>query len=301
MSGYRWETHGVPFVKKKGSWEIDIYAGPSPLALAPAAGARNPVLTANHVTDVKAYFVADPFMLREGGIWYMFFEVLNRASQRGEIAYATSEDGLRWRYQRVVLAEPFHLSFPYVFHWEGEYFMVPESFQAGTVRLYRAVAFPTGWRFDRELCAAAPFVDPCPFHHDGRWWMFVSVPTNDQLRLFNADSLHGPWSEHPRSPVLSGDTRIIRPAGRVIHVNGRPVRFAQDCGSAYGERVRAFEIVELTPTAYREELVCEEPISRPDLRRPRRIHHIDPHQRGDGTWIACGDSFRDGIVFGRRY
>jgi hypothetical protein len=101
MMHYRWSTHGIPFVKKKGSWEIDIYIGDSFLSLAPTNRARNPVLTANDVRDVRAYFVADPFMVRDPDGWYMFFEVLNRASQRGEIAYATSGDGLKWKYRRV--------------------------------------------------------------------------------------------------------------------------------------------------------------------------------------------------------
>ena len=44
-----------------------------------------------------------------------------------------------------MLAEPFHLSYPYVFAWRGEYYMVPECHAAGAVRLYRAAEFPTRW------------------------------------------------------------------------------------------------------------------------------------------------------------
>jgi hypothetical protein len=38
--------------------------------------------------------------------------------QEGEIGLATSEDGLKWDYKQVVLNEPFHLSYPYVFEWQ---------------------------------------------------------------------------------------------------------------------------------------------------------------------------------------
>ncbi len=118
MLGRRWATHGVPFIKKQGSWEIDIYVGTTPFRFSTPPAVRNPVITANDVTDIRAYFVADPFMLRAGGTWFMFFEALNRGSQRGEIALATSSNGYQWKYQRVVLAEPFHLSYPYVFKWQ---------------------------------------------------------------------------------------------------------------------------------------------------------------------------------------
>ena len=38
----------------------------------------------------------------------------------------------------IVLAEPFHLSYPYVFEWQGSHYMIPESGAAKSVRLYRA-------------------------------------------------------------------------------------------------------------------------------------------------------------------
>src|SRR5205085_3879170 len=113
--------------------------------LAPVPGVINPVLTREDVSDVPAVFVADPFMVRHGRRWFMFFELMNWATWKGEIGLATSDDGLRWHYEEVVLAEPFHLSYPYTFHWEGSVYMVPESQQAGSIRLYRAEDFPGGW------------------------------------------------------------------------------------------------------------------------------------------------------------
>src|ERR1700686_9333 len=45
-------------------WEIGILRGGSPLEWASPREGRNPVLTARDITDVKAEFVADPFMIR---------------------------------------------------------------------------------------------------------------------------------------------------------------------------------------------------------------------------------------------
>src|SRR5690242_2048118 len=96
-------------------WSLGIYAGSSALALSPAPGISNPVLTAQDVTDVPAAFLADPFMLFANGDWYMFFEIMHRERRVGEIGLATSRDGLRWEYRKVVLRETFHLSYPCVF------------------------------------------------------------------------------------------------------------------------------------------------------------------------------------------
>src|SRR5262249_31617477 len=84
---------------------IGMCAGESPLRLQPLPEVANPVLTHRDVTDIPATFVADPFMVQDNGQWYLFFEVMNARSGQGEIALATSPDGVRWKYQQIVLVE----------------------------------------------------------------------------------------------------------------------------------------------------------------------------------------------------
>ena len=59
----------------------------------------------------------------------------------------------------MVLREPFHLSFPHVFSFDDEVFMVPETLGAGAVRLYRAIDFPDRWELAGEL-VRGDFADP---------------------------------------------------------------------------------------------------------------------------------------------
>src|SRR5918911_245017 len=153
-------------------WSIGIYAGESPFKLAPSTEIRNPVLSYLDVSDVPAAFVADPFMLRADGHWHMFFEVMNSRSRKGEIALALSRDGLRWDYRQIVLDEPFHLSYPYVFEWRGEHYMIPETLPQRSVRLYRADPFPTQWTFVKNLIDGE-YADPSVFYFKKRWWMFA--------------------------------------------------------------------------------------------------------------------------------
>src|SRR5205823_6417872 len=150
-------------------WSIGIYSGRSPFDLAPRQS-RNPVLTREAVSDVAASFVADPFMLDVNNVRYMFFEVMNWRANKGEIGLATSEDGLKWIYRQIVLAEPFHLSYPYVFEWMNQYYMIPESYQAGSIRLYKASRFPSQWVCVGSLLSGPHFVDPSIFRYEDRWW-----------------------------------------------------------------------------------------------------------------------------------
>lgn len=278
-------------------WAIGICSGTGPLRMSPRSGARNPVITGASITDVDAAFAADPFMLRVQETWYLFFELWNNSAKKGEIGLAISQDGIRWRYQCRALVEPFHLSYPYVFECKGSYFMVPESRQARQVRLYRAVEFPVNWTLEHVLIDEPDLVDASLFRFEKHWWMFAenSLSQHNNLRLFHADELAGPWLEHPESPVISGDSHIARPAGRVVVENGRILRFAQDCHPFYGLSVNAFNITELSRTTYREKPALHRPVLKASGRGWNRcgMHHLDAQPIGDGTWLACVDGWYD--------
>lgn len=275
-------------------WSIGIYIGASPFHLGAPQGADNPILTRESVSDVPARFVADPFMVRGDGVWYMFFEVLNQQTGKGEIGLAISDNGLDWMYQQIVLTEPFHLSYPYLFEWNHEYFMIPETLQAEAIRLYKADDFPTRWSHVGRLVKAS-CADPSIFHFDDKWWMFAcSTPyQHDTLRLYFAEDLMGPWAEHPASPIVEGNKRNARPGGRVLVLDDKIIRYAQDCIPVYGTHVRAFEISELTISSYVEKENKNSPILTASGNgwNGLGMHHIDAHLMPEGQWIACVDGF----------
>jgi hypothetical protein len=283
---------------KREVFSIGIYRGKSPFALRPAPDVVNPVLTREDVTDVPADQVADPFLVREADQWHMFFEVVNASTKRGQIAVASSTDCRRWQYQGIVLDEPFHLSYPNVIMWEGGHYMIPESCEANSVRLYKAIRYPFEWEFVGNLLEGRPLVDATPVFHDGKWWLFAASGTAEQWRsaelfLYYADRLTGPWTEHPMSPVIRNDRRIARPAGRIRLVDGKLIRFTQDCHLVYGMLVRGFEITRLTTTDYQERPARRGPVLKPTRSGWNAVgmHHIDSHPLDDGTWIACVDGW----------
>jgi hypothetical protein len=279
-------------------WAIGIYQGETPLKLAPAQHISNPVLTYQDVVDAPAAFLADPFMMRTVDEWFMFFEVYNQLSGKGEIGLAASKNGWDWQYRQIVLKEPYHLSYPYVFAWQGEYYMTPETLEPKAVQLYKAVSFPAQWVVAATL-VEGEFADPSIFRFNDKWWLFAcSTPLmHDTLRLYFADELTGTWTEHPRSPIIEGDERAARPAGRVLVLGDRVIRYAQDCYPMYGTQVRAFEITDLTPTTYAEKECPESPVIKPQGSgwNETGMHHLDAHLTEDGSWIACVDAMRRGV------
>jgi hypothetical protein len=285
-------------------WAIGIYQGDSYTIFYPALGVSNPILRSSDVTDVKAEFVADPFMVREGTKWHMFFEVMNSLNHQGDIGYAVSQDGLQWNYQRIVLDEPFHISFPYVFQWEGQYYMIPESAAAKAVRLYRAEDFPCSWTFVSNLIEGT-YADTCIFWAHETWWMLTcSRPhLHDELRLFFADKLTGPWTEHPASPLVHGDASKARPGGRILVVKDGIIRFAQDDLRTYGKKLQAFLITEISRTKYTEREYEGNPVLSAQGRGWNRhgMHHLDAHEISPGKWLAAVDGYRKRLVLRMEY
>lgn len=288
------------FVRRKSKWSIGIYTGQSIFDFVSTENIKNPVLTAKDVTDVMAEFVADPFMIRDKDTWYMFFEVLNSFNNKGEIGLATSNDGLHWNYQQIVIKEQFHLSYPYIFNFQNEYYMIPESYEANSIRLYKAVDFPTKWEFVKTLIDGKDYVDSSVFNFHEMWWMFTSSSQSDILRLYYSDDLMGQWIEHPQSPIIKDNLNIARPGGRVVVCDRKIFRYTQDDEHLYGNQVRAFEITDLTTTTYEEKAVKHNPVIKGSGYGWNKtgMHNIDPHKLDSGKWIACVDGYEIIVVFG---
>lgn len=290
---YMGKKHGVPFLgTEETEWAIGIYTGSSPFDLHADPAVKNPVLDASHVTDVSAAFVADPFLIQYENTWFMFFEVYNRATEKGDIAVASSENGLNWVYQKVVLSEEFHLSYPYVFAWKGEYYMIPETFQANSIRLYKATNFPYSWSLVSPIIEGSDFVDSSIFFSDEKCWIFTSTTASDALYLYYADDLLGPWQAHPDNPLIRRNPQIARPAGRVALFDGRMIRFAQDDYPVYGRAVHAFEITELTTSSYKEIEFLRKPLlaAKGGLGwNALGMHNIDLVRLSDKHWVAAVD------------
>jgi hypothetical protein len=276
-------------------WSIGMLVGESPFRLSQAQNIINPVLTRHNVTDLRAAFVADPFMIRSSGVWHMLFEVMDQDEGKGVIGLAESHNGFQWRYRQVVLRETFHLSYPYVFKWKHVFYMIPETLGLESIWLYRADSFPTKW--SRATCLTnGGYADPTLFRFKKHWWLLACTTPNDHgtLRLYQSKNLFKTFEEHPSSPIIYNNPGLARPAGRVTNFNNRLIRYAQNCIPYYGRAVRAFEIVELTQAHYREIEIPESPL----LTRGSSgwnssgMHHLDIHYAGDGLWMACVDGSR---------
>ncbi len=235
----------------EGAWHVLLRHAPEPMdPAAPEVPRHTPLLPA------AQQFWADPFVMQDEGRNLLFVEQWERADAKGVIVCVELFADARCRPLGIALEQPFHLSYPQVFQWQGQWYMSVESGQAGCVSLYTTTTFPLHWEHVTDLLVGRTCVDPTLHHLDGIWYLFTNVAegggsTCDELFLFVADDLLGPFRPHPANPIVS-DARRARPAGRLFVREGRLIRPAQDCAPSYGAAVVFNEVLELTPTHYRE-------------------------------------------------
>ncbi|MCM5571727.1 hypothetical protein M6I34_14495 [Burkholderiaceae bacterium FT117] len=239
---------------------------------------------ATRIENPKGGFLADPFLLDEGGRTYCFVEELHFSDQRGFIsAYEIGESGAT-RIGKVI-AEPFHMSFPYVFRHGSRIFMVPETSENRDVRLYECVRVPDRWELRKILMSGVSTVDTMIFERGGRWWMFTNLDEPDagdlcsELHIFYADDpLSDRWIPHRMNPVSLDASRARN--GGILLREGAIYRVSQRQGfdtHGYGEDFSINRIDVLTPDDYAETEVLD--VRPTGLENPARIHHIQSNGR----------------------
>jgi hypothetical protein len=258
----------------------------------------NPPGTYALIENPPDRFWADPFPVTDGENRWLFVEEFPHSADRAHLSVmAIAQDGSLGPPTKV-LSLPYHLSYPFVFPWKGEWYMVPETLDNKTVDLYRSTRFPYDWTHERCLLDDVSAVDATLAEIEGRWWMFTSIAPfggseNDELHIFHADSPLGPWSPHQGNPQVS-DVRRARPAGRMFNLDGAWYRPAQDCSRRYGYAMSINRVTELSTTGYAEECVARiEPTWAGGLLGTHTFNH------DSGTIWVDGDLSRPRRLFRR--
>lgn len=197
-------------------------------------------------------YVADPFGIERDGVVTVFVEAYDYRTRRGDIRYYQF-DGMELTGQGTALAEPFHLSYPALIEDDGRLYMLPEAHKSGALTLYTCVKFPDRWEPVARLLDV-PAIDATVKFHDGRWWMFYSLPgpgdrAMRELHVAWADRLPGPWVQLEANPVMTGFA-ISRPGGSAFEHEGRLHLPVQDCDGGYGRAVQLLRIDELTTSGF---------------------------------------------------
>ena len=222
-------------------------------------------------------FFADPFAFEHEGRRFIVFEDFSYASNKGVISLVEIDAHGRASAPRMVLEQPVHLSYPFVMHHEGGIVMLPETSGARRVQLFRADPFPDRWVPAEILLHDIVAADATPIWHDGSFWLFATLADDggsswDQLCLFHAPALTGPWRPHADNPVVI-DAGAARPAGAMWHENGVLMRVAQDCRAGYGGGLAICRVDRLDEDCFAQTVIAR--LAPPEPAAARGIHTLN--------------------------
>lgn len=208
-------------------------------------------------------FQADSFLFVKGDYLYLFYE-LQHWDDPGIIVMRKTQDLKVWTEPIVVLEQPFHLSFPYVFEDNGQVYMIPESQESDAIHLFRAdndnlTSFSkvrTLLHQERKEGIHYNFNDSHIYLKDNMYYLFTSYQKDWMYyqELYETDNLlEGKFERHPDSPICTSN-EFGRNGGSLIYFDGHLLRVTQDCHAAYGDNVSLMEIDTLSPDKYEEHL-----------------------------------------------
>lgn len=200
-------------------------------------------------------FWADPFIIFTDNKYYIFFEEFIYKKNKGHISFFIIDQKGDLSKPQTILTRPYHLSYPFVFNYDKEYYMIPESSENNTIEVYKCLEFPQKWEFYKILMNNVVATDSTLFYYDNKWWLFTTIMTKkneSELCLFYSDHpLSEKWIPHPKNPIVSGN-KGSRSAGRIFEENGIIKRPAQDSSKGYGYGVIFYQINTINETDYQE-------------------------------------------------
>lgn len=190
------------------------------------------------------YWAADPFIVEWEGITYVFAELYDYILRRGIIGYCTITNNMTSKWKPVI-KEKYHLSFPYIYRIGNQFYMIPESHEAGALYRYKATSFPEQWEKDLVIRTGVNYVDTVLLSEPSPSYAISYNLTNNGNHLTLLDLLD---SEHDQSLDLPCQF-LRRPAGRPLF--SQCIRVAQDCSDEYGKGLIFYQYL-LSDGQYKE-------------------------------------------------
>lgn len=192
---------------------------------------------------------ADPFLFEHNGDTWLFYERQDLTDMKGTLWCRNLDDASAGPVP--VLEEPFHLSYPQVFRYGKEIYLLPETRKAGEVRLYRCLHYPDRWE-KAETLFDFPAVDTTIFptsdhvsyfftYVEGRLEIFLCEMEKEQFRIMKRKKIY-----------VSGKSATVRPGGAVMEENGVLYRSAQNCTDYYGQELLINQIDRLDGSGFAE-------------------------------------------------
>ncbi len=224
---------------------------------------KNSVLhKAIRIKNPRNCFLADPFVIEDKGKYFCFVENYSFIDKKASISsYILGNDSAKYLGESI--NEKFHLSYPFIFKYLDNFYMLPESSANKDLRLYRANKFPFDWELERVIFNNVIACDGTIFQYGEKWWLFVNKDSSNSLEnnselfaYFSNNPVNGEWIEHSRNPLVI-DAKSARMGGLLTDKNNIYLVSQSPDFNLYGKSSKIYKIKELTENTFEREFICE--------------------------------------------
>ena len=207
----------------------------------------------------KNGFFADPFLFKKDNTNYLFVEDYSFEKKKGVIScFKLNEKNNE--HLGTVLTENFHLSFPFIFEYDNQIYMCPETHEIKEIRLYKCIDFPHKWKYETTLIKNISAVDNIIFKRNNIWWLLTNTDTNEldhnsELSIYYSNN--GPvtenWKPHSLNPIYVNPDKARN--GGLINHKENIYRVNQKIGfNSYGSSLEINKIDEIDEKVFEETL-----------------------------------------------
>lgn len=178
-------------------------------------------------------WAADPFLLEYNNSVYIFAELFDYIERKGGLGYTVLRNG-KWTKWKVVIREPFHMSYPNLFKMNDEIYMVPETSGDHSLRLYKAITFPDEWKLEKIIAQNVDWVDTTFFRKED---VLFAVTRDVSKGEKHTDYLLGFDNQInliSQTVINEQNIECSRLGGNFFVVDGCWIRVSQDCSKHYG-------------------------------------------------------------------
>ena len=149
------------------------------------------------------YWAADPFIISVGEKEYLFFEMFDRLKSKGLIGYREI-NGDKIGKMKIAYEAEHHLSFPYIFEYKNEYYMMPEYSEGKELFVLKAIHFPDKWEKIESWMQGKRLVDSVLLNHERENYLLTqdlkSGYSSEKLSIFIRKGKE--WVPHKQNPIV---------------------------------------------------------------------------------------------------
>lgn len=220
-------------------------------------------------------FWADPFFIKYKNKKYIFFECFNYFSKKGAIQCIELKNN-KIVDKKTILKKHYHLSYPHIFSYKKNFYLIPESNEKNETYIYKSVNFPYRWKKINTILKGEKVCDTTIIYKNKKFWLFVNkskgnpIEFNKKLYVYRSNKINFKNLIPINSNPVINKFNSSRNAGSIFKKNKsffRPAQINRKSTYGYGftlnkittldlNKYNQVQILKVTPKSFRNRNIC---------------------------------------------